>query len=177
MASTTAWCCTFTPRSTDVDAVRRQHHAHDIFAEIVDVVLHGAQDDGAQGLLHRVLQALAERSVGLLEDLGGIDEFRKKILVGLESLADDLHALLEFFDDFEGGLVRSEGLPHQPLHGGFVQVAQGLCQCGRDAQSVPSLMVRRPREPQVGRWVGVSLRLRLSYPDWYPAIRAIGLES
>ena len=59
-------------------------------------------------------------ALALLEDLAGEDELGEVVLAGLELVADDAHAVLEFPQDGEGGLARGqllldEARPPRPL--------------------------------------------------------------
>ena len=92
----------------DLDAVGAHDRGHDVFAEVVDVVLDGAEHQGAVATLDGALEFFLQGGAGLLEDVGGVDELGEVVLALLEALAHDAHAGLQFFQDGEGGLALGE---------------------------------------------------------------------
>ena len=76
--------------------------------------------------LNGVLELLLQRGPGLLEDVGGVDEFGQVVFPGFEALADDTHAGLELLEDAEGGLALLQFVLHEGDGLVFLQVADGL---------------------------------------------------
>ncbi len=115
----------------DLDTVRGQDRGDDVLAELVDVVLHGAEHDRGHLLALLALELLGQRLVDLLEDVGGEDELREVVLAVLEPLADDLHAGLHLCEDGHRILPGGELVFDAGDHFGLLQVTQCLGQISR----------------------------------------------
>ena len=82
----------------DLIVVAREHHAHDVLADVVHVALHGGHEDLALGLGARRLLRLDERHEmghGLLHDARALHHLRQEHLAGAEEIAHHVHAVHE----------------------------------------------------------------------------------
>ena len=126
MASTKAWCSTFTPRSTTLKPLELMTVATMSLPKSWMSFLTVPKHQGAVRGLCRALKALLQGSAGLLEDVGGVDELGEEVVPALEALAYHVHAGLELFQDGEGSLAGGELLLHQANGRRLVQVAHCL---------------------------------------------------
>ena len=83
----------------DLVVVAPENDADDVLADVVDVALHGGQDDlarrstGRAGPALLLLHVRQEVRDGLLHRAGALDDLRQEHLAGAEQVADDLHAV------------------------------------------------------------------------------------
>ena len=96
----------------------------DVLAEVVDVVLDGAEHDGGDLVAGRLLQGHAQQAVDLLEDVGREDQLAQVVLAGGELLAHQLHPVLELLQDSEAGNTGREFGIDPGDDGRLVQIAQ-----------------------------------------------------
>lgn len=76
----------------DVEALGFHHHADKVLADVVEVVLDGADDDGAL-FFHLVAHEEGTQDIGSGGHRAGGDEhFGDEDVVFLEAFADDVHA-------------------------------------------------------------------------------------
>ena len=80
----------------DLEAVRAEHAHDDVLADVVDVGLDGAEDDGAALASAPAADWSRPSSASArLEDLGRQDELGDEVLAGLVLVADCTHAVLQ----------------------------------------------------------------------------------
>jgi len=92
----------------------------------VDVVLDGAEHQGAVAGLGGRFQLFLEGCAGLLEDVGGVDELGEVVLPALEAFPHYVHAGLQLLEDAEGGLTFRKLLLYQGYGRLFIEIAHGL---------------------------------------------------
>ena len=86
------------------------------------------------------LQPLGQRRVGLLEDVGGVEELGEVVLAVFEPLSYDLHARLDLCEDVHRILAGGELRLDTGNDFGLLQITQGLgqirrAQCGASLRS------------------------------------------
>ena len=90
----------------DLVAVVREDDVHEVLADVVDVALHGGEDDLALLLAFGLLHELFEVRDRGLHHLGGLQHERQLHLPAAEQVADDLHAVeQDLVDDVDGRVL------------------------------------------------------------------------
>ena len=93
------------PEIDDLVVITLQHHAHDIFADVVDVAFHGRHDDARLRFRVRAFLRLHERQQicdRFLHHPRAFHHLRQKHFSGAEQIADHAHPSHErSFDHFE----------------------------------------------------------------------------
>ena len=127
----------------DVEPGDVEHRGDDVLADVVDVALHGADDDDTQLLLRsRADQVRLQLRGDTRHDLAGHDELGDEGLAAGEALPDHVHGRLAVGEDADRvGAFRQQAVDHRQ---GIVfpQVDDGLCQllCHSSSLVVPAGM-------------------------------------
>ena len=131
-------------------AVASQHHAHDVFADVMHVALDGGHQHAAPfyrgrslrlSLLLHVGQEMVDRP---FHDAGALHHLRQEHLSFAKQVAHRLHATHQrAFDDLQAGGIVLPGILDVLLHMVGHALHQSVCQPRVDVEAPPGVGLRR----------------------------------
>ena len=133
------------PEVVDLVAVVGEDDVDEVLADVVDVALHGPEDDPAPAARLGPLHVRLEMGDGGLHRLGRAEHERQLHLAGAEQLADGAHpGEQHVVHDPEGGVPGREGLVELGLEAVAVAVDDALLEPALD-RPVGAVLDRRVR--------------------------------